>query len=166
MNEGFSLVEFLIYIGIVAVALTVIGNFAFHTIWGKARVASMDEVSQNARFALDRIALAVRNAQAINSPAPGTSAPALSLETLDPLDNPTVFDLSSSVLRITEATDPPVNLTSSIVAVTSLQFSNVSYPATPGTIRVSITVRFNNQSNREEFNFQETFHNTANVRRR
>lgn len=166
MNKGFTLIEFLLYIGMTATVIAVLGSFSFQTIWGKARLTSMDEVSQNVRFVLEKMSLAIRNAQAINSPAAGTFATALSLKVLDLTKNPTIFDLSGGAVRISEGANPPEGLTSSEVEVANMKFSNISYTGTPGTIRIEMTVRFKNPSNRREFDFEEIFYATSNVRKR
>lgn len=158
--------EFLVYIGMAAIVFSILGNFSFETIWNKARVATKDEVSQNARFVLARMSFAIRNAQAINSPLAGSSSPALSLAMLAAAANPTVFDLFNGAVRISEGGSPPESLTSNEVTVTSLQFLNVSYIGTPGTIRIEMTIEFNNASGRHEFDFTERYYTTINLRKR
>ena len=166
MNKGFTLLEFLLYIGLVGIVLTVAGAIGLNILFGKAKLGAIEEVSQNARFAMEGISNTVRNAQAINSPSIGTTAPLLSLQMADLAKNPTIFDISGGVVRIKEGTGGAVDITSSEVVVTDIQFSNISYALTPGTVRAQMTVQYNNPSGRPEYNFSKTFYTTANIRRR
>ncbi len=165
-NKGFTLLEFLLYIGIVGIILTVSGAIGLNVLFGKAKLMSIEEVSQNARFAMEDMALKIRNSEAINSPATSTSASTLSLQMADSTKNPTVFDVSSGIVQITEGTGSAVDLTSSEVTVTTLQFSNISYSNTPGTVRVQMTIKRVNPENRQEYNFEKTFYTTATIRKK
>lgn len=166
VNKGFTLIEFLLYIGIVGIVLLVAGAICLNVLFGKAKLMAIEEVSQNTRFTIEKIADRVRNANTINSPTQGVSTSTLSLQMADSAKNPTVFDLSSGVVRITEGTGSAVNLTSSEVTVTNLQFSNISYSNTPGTVRIQMTVKLTNPENRQEYNFEKTFYTTANIRKK
>lgn len=164
-TEGFTLVEFLVYIGIVGTILLVAGTIAFNVFFGKAKLAAIEEVSQNARFALEKIADRVRNAEAIQTPPPGVSSSSISLQMADSEKDPTEFYVQGGILRMREglgANRWP--LTSDEVVVSTLQFSNISYPDTPGTVRIQMTIKAANPENRPEREFEKTFYTTANVR--
>ncbi|MEW5908094.1 MAG: prepilin-type N-terminal cleavage/methylation domain-containing protein [Patescibacteria group bacterium] len=165
-NKAFTLIEFLIYIGIVGIILIVTGTIALNIFFGKAKLVAMEEVSQNARMAMEKIGERIRNAQSINSPPMGTSASSLSLLMADSQQNPTVFDLSNGILRMTENGGSAISLTSDEVIVTTLQFSNISYPNIPGTMRIQITMKYVNPENKSEYNVEKTFYTTANIRKK
>ena len=84
----------------------------------------------------------------------------------DAAKNPTVFDLSGGVLRVTEGAGAAIALTAADVTVTSLQFSNVSYAATPGSVRIRMAVKRTNPENRQEYAFEKTFYSSANIRKK
>lgn len=165
-GKGFTLIEFLMYISIVGIILVVASAVGFNVLFGKAKLAAIEEVSQNARFSLERIASAVYGAEAINSPVPGAASSALSLQMADVAKNPTIFDVSEGILRIKEGGGAATPLTSDEVAVSSLTFSNVSYANAPGAVRIAITLRFYNPANRQEYNFEKTFYTTANIHKK
>lgn len=165
-KNGFTLIEFLLYIVIVGVILVVVGGIGLNILLGKAKQGALEEVSQNARFVMENITSAVRGAQSVNSPARGFSSSTLSLAMASSSVNPTIFDLSGGMARIKEGLGAFVSLTSGEVLVTDLQFSNVSYPGAPGAVRIQVTVRQVNPDNRPEYNFEETFYTTASVRNR
>lgn len=90
----------------------------------------------------------------------------LSLKMADAAKNPTLFYLSGGALWMQEGVAAAVPLTSSEVTVTALLFTNVSYPNTPGTIRIQMTVASTNPENRQEYNFVKTLYTTANIRKK
>ena len=151
IQKGFTLIELIIYIGIVAAVLLVAFNFTWEVIYGNVKSQAIREVQQNARFAMEKIAITTEEALTINSPTPGNSANFLSLEMADPNLNPTIFDVSNNKLRITQGITSYYELTNNRVKVTALQFTNLSYAETPGTIRVEMTIDHVNPAGRSEY---------------
>jgi len=162
-QNSFTLIEFVIYIGIVGVVLLVAGAIALNVFFGKEKLTAIEEVSQNARFSMEKIASTIRNADAVNSPAIGTAASAISLRMASSTLDPTIFDFSGGAVRIQQGLGPIINLTSNEITVTDVQFSNISYQGTPGTVRIQMTFKNNNPSGRQEYEFMKTFYATANV---
>ena len=137
-NKGFTLLEFLLYIGIVGIILLVAGAISLNVFFGKAKLMAIEEVSQNARFAMERVARVVRDGQ-----------------------DSSIFTLSNGVLL-----QNGTPITSSKVTVTNFQISDISYPNTPGTKRIQMTIKLTNPENRQEYNFEKTFYTTANIRKK
>ncbi len=150
-KKGFTLVEFLLYLSIFATILSLAGGFLWNIIFGNIKSGSYQEVQQNGRFALLKISQEIKRATGINSPSIGSSSNTLSLEMASPSLNPTTFDVADGKLRITQGISGPYELTSDSVTVTNLQFTNLSYQNTPGTIRIEINVEHKNPENRNEY---------------
>lgn len=150
-NSGFTLIELVVYIAIVVVVLISVIGFLWNTVLGNIKESSYQEVQQNSRFALFKISQEIKKSTGINSPLPGDSASALSLAMASSTNNPTLIDVVDGQLRITKGGSEPQVLTSGLVKVTSLQFTNFSYPNTPGTIRVEIKAKHINPANRSEY---------------
>jgi len=148
---GFTLIEFLIYIGIVATILILTSGFLWNIIFGNIKETSYQEVQQNGRFALTKIAQEIKKATGINIPSPGSSTDLLSLAMADLSSNPTIFDLVDGKLQITQGTEGPYELTTDQVIVSNLLFTNLSYPNTPGTVRIEMTIEHLNPSGRMEY---------------
>lgn len=138
MKKGFTLIEFLIYIGIVGIILIAAGSIGLNALFGKAKLAAIEEVNQNARFAMEKIAQAVRDGQ-----------------------DASIFTLSGGAIL-----QNGVPITADEVAVSDFQISDISYPDTPGAKRIQMTVKFANPENRQEYNFEKTFYTTAVIRKR
>lgn len=165
-KKAFTLLEIILYIGLLTLFLAITGGIAINIIFNKTKLSVIQEVSQNGRFAMEKIYNSIINSDGVNVPISGQSGAVLSLVVADSLKNPTIFDLSSGILRIKEGNSQPVDLTSDKVIVTSLSFSNVSYTNTPGTIKVQMSIKFKNPDNRQEYNLEKTFYSSANIRKK
>ena len=149
---GFTLIELTIYIAIVGIILVSMTGFLWNVIFGNVKETAYQEVQQNGRFAISKITQETKKATGINNPLPGNPpSSSLSLAMADPNLNPIVFDVVNGKLRITQGTRGPFELTSNQVIVSSLQFTNLSYLDTPGTIRVEMTIDHINPGNRIEY---------------
>jgi len=138
---GFTLIEFIIYIAIIGGMLTLITGFLWNIVFGNIKEAAFQEVQQNARFALTKITQEIKKAKGINSPLHGESPTnSLSLIMADSNLDPTIFEVIDGKLRIRQGSAQPNELISDQVIVSSLQFTNLSYEDTPGTIRIELTI--------------------------
>jgi len=162
-RQGFTLIELILYVGITAVILLTAGAIGMNILFGKSKLLAVEEVSQNARFAMEVIVERVRDSNGINTPVPGSGSPTISLSMSNPAQDPTVFTATSGLIWLQEGTSSSVALTSQDVIVTNVQFSNVSYPGATGTVRIEFTVESNNPGNRQEYQFQSTFYTTVHV---
>jgi len=163
--SGFTLIEFLIYILIVGVLLLVLSQFGFRVVNDRARTIAQREVEQNLRFSIDEINRALRGASGINAPSLGGTGSLLSLAMDNPAKNPTLFSRLGATLMKQEGASPAVPLTSFQVNVTNLIFTNTSYPGTPGSVNVSITIEYKNPSGRSEYSDTVTFSSSASLRK-
>ncbi len=155
--KGFTLIEFIIYIAILAVVLLVSFNFSWQIIFSNEKAQSQREVQQNARFVMEKISRILRQAKSVNTPSPGSSANILSLEMKDPLLDPTVFEITDNKLYITQGADPSYELTNNRVEVSNIQFRNLSFADTPETIQIDISLKHVNPSGRTEYDVSFDF---------
>ena len=162
--KGFTLIELLLYIGISSIMLLIISVFLSLLIESRIKNQTVAEVEQQGLQVMEIITQTARNADAINTPTQGTSAPSLSLAVIPPANNPTLFNLSGSVIYITENINTPVALTNTRVIVSGLLFQNLSLAGTPGTIRIQFTLTHINTSGRNEYSFAKTFIGSATLR--
>lgn len=150
-TRSFTLIEFLLYIGILVIVLVFSGGFLWNFIFGNIKETSYQEIQQNGRFVLTKMSQEIKKATGINHPPPGTTAAFLSLAMATTSANPTVFDLIDGKLRITKGSSVPLELTSDQVVVSNLQFTNLSYENTPGTVRIEMKIDHINPGNRIEY---------------
>lgn len=163
-NKGFTLVELLLYISLISIMLFVISDFFFLIIKSRVKNQVIAEVEQQAVQAAQMITQAGRNAENVTSPGAGGNAAFLTLDMADISKNSTIFDLSGGVIRIKEGAGSPIPLTNSRVIASDLNFQNLSYAGTPGTIRVSFTLSHVNPENKNEYDYSRTFYASASLR--
>lgn len=164
-KSGFTLIELLLYVSIAATMLLAISILFSVLLSGRVKNQTIAEVNEQGVLAMQIMTQAVRNADSINLPSAGASASTLSLVMPTPAQNPTVFDLTSNVIRTTEGAGSAVPLTNSTrVTVSSLTFQNLSLSGTPGTIRIQFTLTHINPSGRNEYNYNKTFYGSASLR--
>ncbi|HJY62910.1 MAG TPA: prepilin-type N-terminal cleavage/methylation domain-containing protein [Ignavibacteria bacterium] len=95
-KNGFTLIELILYIGLVGIILSGIIFFTWNIIFGGTKSNIQLLVNQNIRFASKRISYEIRNASNINS----VSSNDLCLASSDLSRNPTRIYTSGSDLRI------------------------------------------------------------------
>ena len=163
-GNGFTLIELLLYIAVASIIVFTTASMLRFTLESRVKNQTIAEVEQEGAQVMALITQTVRNGTLINSPTIGHSAASLSLVVTDGASSPTVFDLSSGAVRIKEGAGATINLTSSRITVSNLNFQNLSMTDTPNIIRVSFTVTYTNSSGRNEYDFAKTFYGSADLR--
>ncbi len=163
-NQGFTLIETLLYVALTSILLLALSAFLFILLESRIKNQTIAEVEQQGLQVMQLITQTVRNAEAITSPSIGTSASTVTLDVVTAANDPTVFDLSGGVLRITEGAGSPISLSNTHVTVSSLTVQNLSRASTPGTIRIFFTLTHVNPDGRNEYNFSKTFYASASLR--
>lgn len=156
-EKGFTLIELLLYISIAAIIVFTTASMLRFTLESRVKNQTIAEVEQEGAQVMQLITQTTRNATVINSPAIGNSAASLSVDS-------TVFDLSGGFIRIKEGAGAAVNLTSSKVTASSLNFQNLSRTGTPNIVRISFTLTYINSSGRNEYDFTKSFIGSADLR--
>ncbi len=164
-DSGFTLIELLLYISIASIIVFTTASLLRFTLESRVKNQTIAEVEQEGSQVMQLITQTTRNATAINSPTIGNSATSLSVTVVSGASSPTVFDLSTGAVRIKEGASATVNLTSSKVTVSNLNFQNLSIASTPNTIRVSFTLTYTNPSGRFEYSFSKKFYGSAGLRK-
>lgn len=128
MQKGFTLIELMLYVGLVALFAGLIG--AFVPIFLSERVVSqsMTDVYSQARYVASVVSDHVRDATDITFPATSTASTTLIVSTTDVATDPTTIFLDSGRIYISEAGSASVPLTDTNVVVN--QFEVVNYSAT------------------------------------
>lgn len=162
LTLGFTLIETVIYIAIISVFLVSVIQFSTNVIRTGEKARVMNEVQQNARFALERITREIRSADSVNIGA-STFDSHPGVLSISKGGANTVFDLSGGVLRITEGAGSPVNLTTGSVNITNLVFENFSVINRTQNIRISITVE-HSASDSLEYVTSKTFNTSVVIR--
>lgn len=164
-QKGFTLVELVLYVSICSILLLTISSFLPFLLDARIRSQSITEVNQQGFQVMSLITQTIRNGRSIQSPGIGVSSSTLSITTGNAVLNPTIFDVSSTTVRIKEGSKSAVHLTNSRIRVSGLTFQNVSSgSSTEKIIRISFTIDSINQGGRSEYTFTKSFTGSATLR--
>ncbi len=155
-EKGFTLIEFLIYIGITVFLMTSITLSAINVLNAQAKMSSMERVSHSAEVTINIITHTVQNAQGVES----ISGDAISLTVSEIHKNPTQFYLDNGRIMIKRGDDDPGPITGERVEVTALSFDNPS----PKMIEVTMTIEHVNPQGLISYEFEKTFRFKENIR--
>jgi len=163
LQKGVTLLETILYIGIVTIFLSAIIPFAWNIIQGGAKNSTQQEVFTQGQYVADRITYEIRNASDINSVSPTQ----ISLATATPGTNPTIISLNAGVINMQQGVASPVALNSANTKVTSLNFTNYSsLDGKTQNIQFVFTMSANyvGAGTRQEYNGSVTMEGSAEVR--
>jgi Tfp pilus assembly protein PilV len=154
-KDGFTLMEFLIYIGILVFLMTALSLIAVNVLNMRAKINAVDRVSRNTEMAMNIITGNIQNAKSVNS-----AGASLSLEIYQGYNDPTVFSLSDGKIMMSRGGRDAVPITSDKVEVTSLSFSNPS----SRMVEIEFTIENVNPQSFFSYDFEKTFSTKENVR--
>ena len=126
-KEGFTLIEVLIYAGIVSGFIVIALVLAYQIIDYSDRLESQRELGENQRFLVQKINWVLSGVQAINSPAPGVSGATLSVNKFNFGQNPLVVDAVASTTRLKIGLAEAVSLTNRYASVSNLLFEHLNF---------------------------------------
>lgn len=165
-EQGYTLIELLLYVVIVGTLLTSMTVFFGTVTESRIKNQSISEVNEQGTAAMELILQTIRNANSITAPAIAASGTSLTLTVPTASSSPTVFQLSGTTLQIQEGLSPNTTttaLTTDDVQVTGLTFKNLTRSGTPGIVQVSFTLSRTNLTGRNEYDYQKTFTSSAEV---
>ena len=165
MKKGFTILELLLYIGILSVVIFSIAFFIQMMMSARLKSQTIAEVEQQGQQVMQKITQVIRNANSITAPTAGASGASLTIDVYDAGKDPTVFDVALNVLRIKEGAAAVIPLTSSRVNATGFSVHNLSRASTAGTVRIQFTLTHVNTSQKNEFEYSKTFYGSANIRK-
>jgi prepilin-type N-terminal cleavage/methylation domain-containing protein len=164
-KSGFTLLEVLLSLAIFVTLISALVFFLTSLLDGRVRQQVSAEVELEGVRVVNIMTQAIRNSDTIIAPAPNTNSDSLTLSSLDPLLNPTVFALSGDKLTVQEAGGSAIDLTTDTVRVSNLDFKNLSSLATttPGTIQISFDLNYI-MHDRPEYEYSRSFTAAATLR--
>ncbi len=138
-RKGFTLVEVLIYAGIVTMIITFALLGTYQIIDYQDRLEDQLEVTENSKFLIQKIAWVLQNNSAINSPVLGSSGLSLSVNKLNYGSNPLVITLSNGRVWLSAAGASAVSLTNSRVTASNLIVDHLNF-SNQSAIRFRVTL--------------------------
>lgn len=151
----------LIYIAILSIVIVALSSFLVWVIRSDAKTSAMKEVLDNSKRVMEIIAHELRGAKSIYGPTSTSSQ--LSLETLryfpeGESSSFADFYMGTSTIFLKKESQDPIAITSDMVEVKKLVFTQISATSTNPSIQISLEIEYKNPSNRPEYeaNFDST----------
>ncbi|HRH93070.1 MAG TPA: type II secretion system protein [Candidatus Peribacteria bacterium] len=124
-RAGFTMIETLMFLGILAIMGTVIIGVMLATQDARVRQQGIASLEQRGTQVLESMTRRIRRAEAVLYPTTGNTGSMISLQMAMNAEHPTIFTSSGTNLMLIEKTDESL-VFSGPVAVTNLLFRNVS----------------------------------------
>lgn len=157
--QGFSLMEILVYIGVLSIIVLVLSFYIVWSIHSANKLKTMREVFFNARRPIELMTHEIREAKSIS---PTSTATHLSLEKID--GSYIDFYLASSTIYQKEGSEAEMALTSNNVEVKNLDFKTIATGTTTPSVKISFTIDYKNPTNRPEYQSSFEATTTASLR--
>lgn len=162
-SQGATLIEGIIYVAILGVIASTLVSFALTVSSLGSKNYAVSEVNANAQFIMDRMTTLIREADDVI--VPGQSATTTTLELDMPATSDSTYISSSNgVVEMTVGVGAPVSLSSSIVEVTNLSFTNTSRGKAAPSVRISFDIAFRDAGS-IEFAYSKSYQTTVMLRR-
>lgn len=169
--KGFTLIEVLLYTGIVGIVLASLVGFGWNMMGIGVKTAAHSDAMSNARFVAEKLSFFIREATDIDAANSNfgvnmatTSGSKVTLRGVAPND-PIVFDVSGGTLRVRQGASAPVSLTSSNISVNSIVFTNAS-SADGKTKNIGFDIQLEtvSEGNRFEYESEVSLRSSAEIR--
>ena len=170
-GAGFTLMEALIYIGVLAIVVLAVSSFLVWITRSNTKVRAMRETLDSASQAMEIMSHEIKEAKSIYNPTSifSTSTGQISLETTKYLpegENGTYIDffLCEKRLCLKKEGQNPIALTSDNVEVKSLEFNQVATTSTIPSIQIVLRVDYKAPAERAEYQASVKLISTVSLR--
>ncbi len=161
--NGFTFIETIIYIAILSLVVGGFISFAMSISDIKEKSYVVQEVNANGRMVLNILTQKIKSAKSIKAPSFGNSSDYLSL---DMGNQPDVsFGVYNGIFGIfIEGNSATTTLTSNVIDVTNLVFTNLAVSNQKGNIKVEIQFKYKNTDN-IIYTYDNSWQTAVNIRR-
>lgn len=153
MKQGFTIIEFIVYIAVLAILGGSVSVLFLWTLQAHTKAQVLQETTLAAQLAMDRIIHEVREAESLYLST--TTQAQVSLKTVAAAPPGETFGyidffLCQDALCIKKEQEVPLALTPNTVEVTSISFIVISTDTNFPSLRIAMEVRHKNPNNRPE----------------
>lgn len=152
--RGFTLLEMILYLAILSTLVFGIASFVNLISVARVKNQTITEVEGQALQIMEIMTQAIHNAESITTPTFGQNQNNLSL--LDSNNNTVEFGLADGVVTVDRGVGP-VSLNNDRVALSNLEFKNLSRSGTRDIIQINFTLSHNNNSGEQLYNYSRTY---------
>jgi type II secretory pathway pseudopilin PulG len=166
-QQGTTLVELIIYIGIVGMIMVTISSFLLNLLNARAKTVAISEVLAAGRLVQDRLTDAMRHAEGINTVISnfGSDQGVLSLDMVDGTLDPTIFSLTADdgSVQVQQGVGSNQALTPSNISITNFLITNLTTAEDVGIIQVQFTAKIADPGPSNAFDYEEDFQTTLRI---
>lgn len=163
-SSGFSLIEILLYMALIALIGVSVSQSANGVLSSKLRKEVRATVRQEADYISKVLIESTFLASGINTPASGSDT-TLSLSSTVGSLNPMVFAISGNNLTLSKGGGGAVQVNSDKVVIESFKLTNYTGASGPGNIEIEFDIRYNDTSGNQEATYSESFKTNVSIRR-
>ena len=159
-KTGFTLMEILVYIGVLSIIVVVISSFLLWLSSSTTKARAMREVLDNARRVVEIMTYEIKKAKSVSSTSTATH---LFLENA----TATEFYLcgtASTTLCLKKEFESPVNLTSDKVEIKNLTFTQIATATTTPSVQINLKVDYKNPGDIPEYQASVSITSTVSLR--
>ncbi len=162
-SQGATLIEGIIYVAILGIIASTLVSFALTVSSLGAKNYAVSEVNANAQFIMDTITRTIREADDIIVPGQNATAGTLELDMPATVDS-TFIGSTNGVVELTVGVGTPTPISTQVVEVTNLTFTNTSRGKAAPSIRVSFDIAFRDAGS-IEFAYSKSYQTTVMLRK-
>ena len=166
-RNGFTLIEMLVYIGVLTVIIAVIASFFLWASRSFSKTKAIQETSNNGQRAMEIIISEIREASGIyTSTSTSTQLSLTTSKYLPDGETSSYLDifLCQDQICLKKESQPAVALTSNNVRVSNLSFTRINSTSTALSIQVAFTVDYKTSSQKPELKAAFSSTSTAAIR--
>jgi len=171
MKKGFTLIEILVYVGVMVIILMTVSSFFLWTNRLNTKTKVMKETIYNARRAMEIMTYEIKSAEGVYNPTSvfSSNEGQLSLQTTRYLpegENKTYIDFYVCEYRLClkKEDQDPIALTSDNVRVNVLAFHYIATTSTAPSIQINLKVDYKAPTNKPEHQASVNTTSTASLR--
>jgi type II secretory pathway pseudopilin PulG len=139
--RGFTLIETIIYTALISIIIGGALVTVYQVLESNNALYNKIIVEQEANFLLRKFAWALSGVSAINLPVVGATSSVLSINKINFPENPLVFNLNATDIRLKRGSQEPVILNAQNVKITNLVFQHLASVGNgPEAIKINLTV--------------------------
>lgn len=164
--RGFTLIELMLYAGLVAIMTSAIAALLVIALQSRARHQVIEVVESTGAIVMDDITTTVRNADAVTVGVDGDANPQITITTFDLAATPVVYTaLASGTVTKKVGSDAAVPLSPDLVDITDFTAAIESSSAeTQKLLNVQFRAGFDDATNRAEYGYNREFSGAALIR--
>lgn len=159
--SGFTLLELLLYIAIVATVVTVVGNILASNQRLSAKAAAISTVSESGMQLLNTIENYLVSADVVSIPAAGTTGN--SLELVTDAGEQVVISWTNGVMYINVNNTGSERLSSNMVNIDNVSFNHLTN-SDFSSVQIRAEISTLNTSGRQEYDFASSYYSTISIR--